>query len=82
MAATLLQFHAADAVGRRVSDVSQPELDVVAALLGPSGLALRGLETDVFPSFLDIGVSDADHEAAPAMRSVLLDRVTGAWHTD
>ena len=82
IAATLLQHHAAAAVQRAVADVHKPELDTVAALLGPSGLALRGLETDVFPSFLDIGVSDAEHEAPPAIRSVVLDRVTGAWHTD
>lgn len=82
IAATLLQHHAAAAVQRAVADVPKPELDIVAALLGASGLALRGLETDVFPSFLDIGVSDAEHEAPPAMRCVVLDRVTGAWHTD
>ena len=82
IAATLLQHHAAAAVQRAVTDVTKPEFDVVAALLGASGLALRGLETDVFPGFLDIGVSDAEHEAPPAMRCVVLDRVTGAWHTD
>lgn len=82
IAAILLQHHAAAAVQRAVTDVTKPEYDIVAALIGESGLALRGLETDVFPGFLDIGVSDAEREAPPAVRCVVLDRVTGAWHTD
>jgi hypothetical protein len=82
MAATLLQQHAADAMRRRLVDVPRPELGAVAAIIGPNGLAVRGVETQVYPGFLDIGVSEPDLEATPAMRSLVLDRVTGGWHTD
>ncbi|MDP6987008.1 MAG: hypothetical protein QGG74_03080 [Phycisphaerales bacterium] len=82
MAATMLRHHAADALRRRPHDIAAPEPDVVAALLGRDGLSLRGLETHVFPGFLDIGIAGVCQEASPANRSVIYDRVTGAWHTE
>ncbi len=80
--ATLLQQHAADAMRRRLVDVPRPEVGAVSAVIGDNGLAVRGVETQVFPGFLDIGVSEPDLEATPALRSLVLDRVTGGWHTD
>lgn len=82
MAGTLLRHHAAEALRRRPTDIAAPEPDVVAALLGRDGLSLRGLETQVFPGFLDIGVASVAQEASPANRSVIYDRITGAWHTE
>lgn len=82
MAGTLLRHHAADALRRRVNEIVAPEPDVIAALIGRDGLSLRGLETQVFPGFLDIGIAGVASEASPADRSVIYDRVTGAWHTE
>ncbi len=82
IAATLLRHHAADALRRRPRDIAAPELDVTAALLGRDGLSLRGLETQVYPGFLDIGIAGVSREASPASQSVIYDRVTGAWHTE
>jgi hypothetical protein len=82
LAGSLLRLHAAEALRRAPECLAVPGAGVVAAVMGRSGLALRGLETEMFPGFLDIGVSDADHEAATATRSLILDHVTGAWHTD
>jgi hypothetical protein len=81
IAALLLQQHAAQALSSAVANVPLPESGVVDAVLGDKGLSLRSIETDVFPSFLDIGIADAVQEAAPATRSVIFDRVTSAWHT-
>jgi hypothetical protein len=78
----LLRHHAADALRRRPRDIAAPELDVTAALLGRDGLSLRGLETQVYPGFLDIGIAGVSREASPASQSVIYDRVTGAWHTE
>jgi hypothetical protein len=82
MAGTVLRHHAADALRRRPCDVVAPEPDVTAALIGRDGLSLRGIETQVFPGFLDIGIAGVANEASPANRSVIYDRVTGAWHTE
>ncbi|MCH2139516.1 MAG: hypothetical protein MK100_00605 [Phycisphaerales bacterium] len=81
IAGLLLQQHAAQALSSAVANVPLPEAGVVDAVLGDKGLSLRSIETDVFPSFLDIGIADAVQEAAPATRSVIFDRVTSAWHT-
>jgi len=82
LAAAVLRAHAALAIQRRPEHIPLPGLGLVDAIVGPGGLALRGIETQVFPGFLDIGVSDADLESTPASRSVIFDRITGGWHTD
>ncbi|MCP4758138.1 MAG: hypothetical protein GY876_01575 [Planctomycetes bacterium] len=82
LAGALLRSHAAEALRQPTESLALPTPGVVAAVIAKTGLALRGLETEVFPGFLDIGISDADHEGAAASRSLILDRVTGSWHTD
>jgi hypothetical protein len=82
IAATLLRQHAAAALQRRAADIASPDRDVVAALLDRDGMSLRGLETERFPGFLDIGIAGVAREANPATRSVIYDRVTRTWHTD
>lgn len=82
MGAALLRRHAAAALQRRPADIASPEQDVVAALLDRDGMSMRGLETERFPGFLDIGIAGVANEASPATRSVIYDRVTGAWHTE
>ena len=82
MAAGLLRYHVAQCLGRDAVSIPQPEPDVVARVLTSEGMALRPLETQVFPGFLDIGVADVDREAGPARRSMIFDRVTGSWHAD
>lgn len=62
--------------------VSPCEADVVEVLLaGGSGLAARPLETERFPTFLDVGLSPASRgDASPADRSVIYDVPSGTWH--
>ena len=80
--AAFLQRHAADALGCPIQFVRAPEPDVAALLLRQGGLLLRTVETECWPSFLDIGIANPSHEASPATRSVIFDRITGMWHTD
>ena len=82
LAGALLRSHAAEALRRPTESLPMPGHGVVAAVMDKTGLALRGLETEVFPGILDIGISNADREGAVASRTVILDRVTGSWHTD
>ena len=82
IAATLLRHHVADALRQPASSIPPPDEDVTAALLDREGLSLRGLETQIFPGFLDVGIAGVASESNPATRSVIYDRITGAWHTD
>jgi len=82
LAAVLLRRHATAALGQAAMHVPAPEPGVVDALFSDHGLALRSLETEVYPGFVDIGVADAVQESPPSTRSVIFDRVTNTWHTD
>ena len=82
LAGAVLRCHAADVLGRPATLVPAPDADVAGLLLREGGLLLRGVETQCWPGFLDIGIADPSHEGAPAVRSVILDRVTGRWYTD
>lgn len=82
LASAVLRRHAADVLGRPPTLVPAPEVDVAGMLLREGGMLLRGVETQCWPGFVDIGIADPCHEGSPAVRSAILDRVTGRWHTD
>ena len=77
-----LQNHVAEALHRRPEDVPLPDLGVLAIIMAEGGFSVRGIETELFPTFVDIGIAPPDLEAVEASSSVIYDRVTGGWHTD
>ena len=82
MASAVLQHHAAEALHCPVGLIKPPEVGLASLLIRQGGLLLRTVETECWPGFLDIGIANPSHEAAPATRSVIFDRMTGHWHTD
>ncbi len=62
--------------------VSQPELGLIDYLLGQTGyISIRPVETEIYSSFVDIGVSTSD-SSQPANATIIYDLVSGTWHGD
>ena len=62
--------------------VSLPDLGLIDALLHLSSfLSMKPIETEVFSSFVDIGISTSKH-SEPANLSVIYDIHSDSWHGD
>lgn len=70
--------------GRPVSEFVAPEPWQIERLLSLTGsLTVRPIETDVFSTFMDIGISTAATGASePADRSLIYDLPSNSWHDE
>lgn len=66
------------------SELPLPEAGIIDSLLSQTGrLAIRAIETVVYPDFVDLGVVlPVTDEIGPAMTSVIFDRTSRTWHAD
>lgn len=79
--ATLRRYVAA-VMKRAVEDVALPDEGLLLKVLERTGhVTIRPLETEMYATFIDIGMSTAcDVEAGPADTSLIYDRVSNTWH--
>jgi hypothetical protein len=79
LAATALEKYISDLMGEKVN---APDLGVMDALLHKTGtLSIRPIETEVFSSFVDVGISTADG-TEPANTAIIYDIHSDSWHCD
>jgi hypothetical protein len=66
----------------RVDEVGGPEPALVERVLDRSGtLRVRPIETEVYSTFIDVGISTAaDESAGPADASLIYDLTSRTWH--
>ncbi|MEE2906807.1 MAG: hypothetical protein VX527_03145 [Planctomycetota bacterium] len=66
------------------SDLPLPEASVIDSIMSWTGrLALRPIETEVYPDFVDMGlVLPETDEIGPATSSMIYDRRSRTWHAD
>ena len=66
------------------SELPLPDAGIIDSLLSQTGrLAIRAIETVVYPDFVDLGlVLPETDEIGPAMTSVIFDRTCQTWHAD
>ena len=66
------------------NDLPLPEAGIIDSIMSWTGrLALRPIETDVYPDFVDIGiVLPETDEIGPASSSIIYDRRSHTWHAD
>ena len=75
-------------VARRIrcdhADLPLPDAEIIDLLISRTGrLAFRSIETEVYPSFVDMGIAFPEGEdLGPATTSVVFDRTSRTWHTD
>lgn len=67
---------------RPVGHYALPEAALIASLLADDqGITVRPIESDIFSTFVDIGIcTTADDPQGPAERSLIYDRVSHTWH--
>jgi hypothetical protein len=79
LAATTLARYMSDMLGE---NVSEPDLGVMDALLHKTGtISIKPIETKVFTSFVDVGISTVC-PTDPADSSVIYDIHSDSWHCD
>ena len=79
LASTTLARYMSDMLGE---NVSEPDLGVMDALLHKTGtISIKPIETKVFASFVDVGIS-TECPTNPADSSVIYDIHSDSWHCD
>ena len=79
LAATALARYMSDLLGK---NVNVPDLGVLDALLYKTRyLSIRPIETEIYASFVDVGVSTG-HSNEPADIGVIYDIRSDTWHCD
>jgi hypothetical protein len=79
IASSAIAQYATDLLGKSVSN---PELGLIDYLLGQTGdISIKPVETEVYSSFVDIGVSTSD-STTPANATLIYDLVSDTWHGD
>ena len=77
--ANALSVYASSILGR---PVSLPDIGLVDVLLDRSPfLSIKPIETEVFSSFVDVGISTS-RQSGPANLSVVYDIHSDSWHGD
>lgn len=82
--AHVLRHHIQSSLGTRQIEVAVPESDFMHHLMERSGtLSIRPIETEVYSTWVDMGVSSSrERRARPADLSLIYDLVSGTWHGD
>ena len=82
--AEMLRSFVSQALQCPTSDLPLPEASVIDSIMSWTGrLALRPMETDVYPDFVDLGlVLPETDEIGPASSSMIYDRRSRTWHAD
>ena len=79
IASSAIAQYATDLLGE---SVSYPEPGLLDYLLGQTGhISIKPVETEVYSSFVDIGVSTSD-STQPANATLIYDLVSDTWHGD
>ncbi|MAT81211.1 MAG: hypothetical protein CMJ29_06145 [Phycisphaerae bacterium] len=82
--AEMLRNFLAEALQCPAADIPLPESDIIDSIMSWTGrLAMRPVETDIYPDFVDLGiVLPETDEIGPASSSIIYDRRTQTWHAD
>lgn len=78
---------ASSAIGQYATDLlgesmSNPDIGLVDYLLGQTGnISIKPVETEVYSTFVDIGVSTSD-STQPANSTLIYDLISHTWHGD
>ena len=82
--AEMIRSYVSQIVSCHPMELPLPDPDLINRLMSATGrLAIRPLETDVYPDFVDLGVVlQEDEEAGPANTSVVFDLCSRTWHSD
>ena len=80
----VLRAHVARQRGLDSGDITLPEPGLVHALLDISGsIGLRPIETETYPTWVDVGISTCpEGSLKSANTSVIYDAVGNSWHGD
>jgi hypothetical protein len=79
LAATALSRYMDDLLGETVN---APDIGVMDALLHKTGtLSIRPIETEIFSSFVDVGISTGT-PSEPANTAIIYDIHSDSWHCD
>lgn len=80
----VLRNHVRSRLAARRFDVTAPETDFMHHLLARSGtFAIRSIETEVYSTWVDVGVSTCPEAAGkPADVSLIYDLISNTWHAD
>ncbi len=83
-AGEVLRAHVATQRGQSATDIAPPEPGLVHGLLDASGsIALRAIETETYPTWVDVGISTCPNGTIKsADTSVIYDAVGNTWHGD
>lgn len=79
-----LQRYVASLPVRDLGPIEPPPTWQIDRLLSVSGtMTIRPIETEVFSTFIDIGIStDGDDETLPANRALIYDIFSDSWHDE
>ncbi|HBZ96620.1 MAG TPA: hypothetical protein DEO57_02105 [Phycisphaerales bacterium] len=80
----VLRNHVRSRLDARQCGVTAPETDFMHHLLARSGaFAIRPIETEVYSTWVDVGISTSpDAAEQPADLSLIYDLVSNTWHAD
>ena len=80
----VLRNHVRSRLAARRFDVTSPETDFMHHLLARSGtFAIRPIETEVYSTWVDVGVSTSPEPVGkPADVSLIYDLISNTWHAD
>ncbi len=68
---------------RAAEEFGAPNLDQVHALVSEGALTIRPIETQVYSTFIDVGIcATADTPEGPANRSLIYDIPSRTWHRE
>ncbi|MEE2719102.1 MAG: hypothetical protein VX727_04890 [Planctomycetota bacterium] len=84
VAGHVLRNHVRSRLDHRRPGLECPEVDFMHHLLARTGtFSIRRIETEVYSTWVDIGVSTRpDGSAKPADLSLIYDLVSNTWHTE
>jgi hypothetical protein len=80
--AAMLRRYVATVTKHTVENVAMPDEGLLLHALERTGrITIRPIETEMYATFIDIGISTSeDIDGAPADTSLIYDRVSNTWH--
>ena len=82
--AEMMRTHVCQAVSCSPIELPLPDPELIDHLMSVTGrLAISPMETDIYPDFIDLGLSLPETEViGPASTSVVFDRCSRTWHSE